>query len=299
MEVFRKEVVKFSNPTPTDLQKGKASIMSSLKLGVEVVSAHNLMPKDGQVSSNHFVELHFDGQRFRSTIKAKDLNPVWNENFYFNISDPSSLSNLHLDAYVYRDIKVKGTSSRSVLGKVRLTERSFAVPYVDAVVFHYPLEKKQGMFSRVKGELALIVYLTDEPTLKSFSNLLPTIGPSARQDQLASQTTQPQVQVSNPTPTTAPVSNDRAVSSRTNQDQQRSSTTMSQELAKYSAHGIISYEIPKTIQMLPASSQEPVDFALKEIGPYLGRGQVVRGDFMRLADKPAELSRCSTFSYVL
>ncbi|RWR91819.1 FT-interacting protein 1 [Cinnamomum micranthum f. kanehirae] len=259
--------------------------MSNLKLGVEVVSAHNLMPRDGQESSNHFVELHFDGQRFRSTVKAKDLNPVWNENFYFNISDPSSLFDLHLDAYVYSDIKVKGTRSRSVIGKVRLTERSFVVPHADAVVVHYPLEK-HGMFSRVKGELALSVYLTDEPTLKSFSNLTPAIGLSTRWDLLASQTTRPQLHVSNPTPTTPPVSNDRAESSCTNQNQQHSSMTMPQELVKYSGHGIKSVP-PKTIQMYPASSQEPVDYTVKEISPYLGRGQVVRGGFMRLADKPA------------
>ncbi|RWR91816.1 C2 calcium-dependent membrane targeting [Cinnamomum micranthum f. kanehirae] len=255
--------------------------MSNLKLGVEVVSAHNLMPRDGQVSSNHFVELHFDGQRLRSTIKAKDLNPVWNENFYFNISDPSSLSNLHLDAYVYRDIKVKGTSSRSVLGKVRLTERSFAVPYADAVVFHYPLEKKQGMFLRVKGELALIVYLTDEPTLKSLSNLTPAIDGTYLQARPPDLNFMSQIQLQ-----PHPVSNDRAESSCTNQNQQHSSMTMPQELVKYSGHGIKSVP-PKTIQMYPASSQEPVDYTVKEISPYLGRGQVVRGGFMRLADKPA------------
>ena len=71
--------------------------MRNLKLGVEVVSAHNLAPKDGQGSSNAFVELHFDHQRFRTTVKDKDLDPVWNESFYFNISNPENLSNLTLD----------------------------------------------------------------------------------------------------------------------------------------------------------------------------------------------------------
>lgn len=45
--------------------------MSNLKLGVEVVGAHNLLSKDGQGSSSPFVELHFDGQKFRTTIKEK------------------------------------------------------------------------------------------------------------------------------------------------------------------------------------------------------------------------------------
>ncbi|RWR91833.1 C2 calcium-dependent membrane targeting [Cinnamomum micranthum f. kanehirae] len=249
--------------------------MNSLKLGVEVVSAHNLMPEDGKGTSNHFVELHFDGQRLRTaltTIREKDRDPVWKEAFYFNISDPSSLPNLHLDAYVYRNIKVKGNSSRSILGKVHLTDRSF-VPAADADISHYPLEKP-STFSRVtvKGELALIVYLTDDPTLKL--------------DLLASQTTQPQVHVPNPMPTTAPVSNDGAEPGSTNQNQQHSSTPMSQELVKYSPHGT-KFEPPKTIQIYPASSPEPVDCRLKEISPYLGRGQVVGSRFMGLADMPA------------
>nr|KYP67279.1 Rabphilin-1 [Cajanus cajan] len=71
--------------------------MNNFKLGVDVVSAHNLLPKDGQGSSNAFVELYFDGQKFRTTIKERDLNPVWNESFYFNISDPSNLHYLTLD----------------------------------------------------------------------------------------------------------------------------------------------------------------------------------------------------------
>ncbi|XXG85198.1 hypothetical protein AAC387_Pa11g0324 [Persea americana] len=258
--------------------------MNSLKLGVEVVSAHNLMPEDGRGTSNHFVELHFDGQRLRTaltTIREKDLDLVWKEVLYFNISDPSSLSNLHLDAYVYSE--TKGTRSRSQLGKARLTEKSFVIPYADAVVSRYRLEKKHVMSSSVKGELALIVYLIDDQTLKSCSNLLPAIDPSARPDLLASQTTQPEVHVLNPIPTTAPVSNNRAESICTNQ--QHSSTTMSQELVKYSPHGIKS-EPPKTIQMYPSSSLEPVDCTLKEISPYLGRGQVVGSHVMRLADKP-------------
>ncbi|RWR91829.1 LOW QUALITY PROTEIN: C2 calcium-dependent membrane targeting [Cinnamomum micranthum f. kanehirae] len=242
--------------------------MSSLKLGVEVVSAHNLIPRDDQGSSNHFVEIRFDRQVFHTTIKEKDLNPVWNEHFYFNISEPSSLFDHHLDACVYSE--TKGTRSRSQLGKARLTAKSFVVPYADAVVSRYPLEKKHVMSSSVKGELALIVYLIDDQTLKSSSNVLPLIDPSARPDLLASQTTQ--------------VSNNRAESICTNQNQQHSSTTMSQVL--YSPHEIKS-KPPKTIQMYPSSSQEPVDCTLKEISPYLGRGQVVGSHVVRLADKPA------------
>ncbi|MBA0680623.1 hypothetical protein Goari_012312, partial [Gossypium aridum] len=137
--------------------------MSNLKLGVDVVSAHNLLPKDGQGSSSAFVELYFDGQKYRTTIKEKDLNPVWNESFYFNISDPSMLHFHTLEAFVYNNIR--GTNTRAFLGKVCLTGTSF-VPYSDAVVLHYPLEKR-GIFSRVRGELGLKVYITDDPSIKS------------------------------------------------------------------------------------------------------------------------------------
>ncbi|KAL0329784.1 UNVERIFIED_CONTAM: protein QUIRKY [Sesamum radiatum] len=113
--------------------------VGNLKLGVDIVSAHNLLAKDGQGSSSAFVELYFDGQRYRSTIKEKDLNPVWNETFYFNISDPSILHCLTLDAYIYNH--VKATQSRAFLGKVSINGTSF-VPYSDAVVLHYPLEKR-------------------------------------------------------------------------------------------------------------------------------------------------------------
>ncbi|KAL8101909.1 hypothetical protein AgCh_033706 [Apium graveolens] len=99
--------------------------MNNLKLGVDVASAHNLLPKDGQGSSSAYVELYFDGQRYRTTIKEKDLSPVWDESFYFNISDPSNLQNLTLEAYIYNNIK--DAQSHLFLGKVSIT----SVPPVD------------------------------------------------------------------------------------------------------------------------------------------------------------------------
>ncbi|KAJ1381297.1 C2 domain [Sesbania bispinosa] len=134
--------------------------MSNLKLGVEVVGAYDLMPKDGQGSCSAFVEFHFDGQKFRTTTKDNDLNPIWNETFYINITDPSKLPNLTLDARVYH--YNKSNSSMVFLGKVRLKGTSF-VPYSDALLFHYPLKKK-FIFSRFKGGLGLKVFVTDDPS---------------------------------------------------------------------------------------------------------------------------------------
>ncbi|XP_028770362.1 FT-interacting protein 7-like [Neltuma alba] len=252
--------------------------MSDLKLGVEVVGAHNLVPKDGQGSSSAFVELHFDGRKFRTTTKEKDLNPTWNEIFYFNISDPSKLPNLALDAFVYHH----NTSSKHFLGKVRLTATSF-VPCSDAVVFHYPLERKD-IFSRVKGELGLKVFVTDDPSIKS-ADPLPVTEPSINTDQ---HTTEGE----------APVSFTRSVlnafSRKKNEvrhtfhsiadskqaQQQNSSSSAAPQPTK--GHGR-----NETNSGLAASkaayvfAPSPVDYALKETSPFLGGGQVVGGRVIR------------------
>ncbi|XP_058082214.1 FT-interacting protein 3 [Magnolia sinica] len=270
--------------------------MSNLKLGVEVVSAHNVMPKDGQGSSNSFVELHFDHQRFRTTVKEKDLNPVWNEHFYFNISDPQSLPNLTLEAYVYCDNKA--TNTKSFLGRVCLTGTSF-VPYADAVILHYPLEKR-SIFSRVKGELGLKVYLTDDPMLRSSNNPFPAVDSFPGSDRLPNQT-ESQAHVGNPTTTSH--LNDKAESRHTfyhlpNQQHQQpqqqqqqhhpshhSSMGMSHEQVQHLASEMKS-EQPKIVRMYSASSQQPADYTIKETSPFLGGGQIVGGRVMR-SDKPS------------
>ncbi|MFS7938494.1 putative C2 domain-containing protein [Helianthus anomalus] len=137
--------------------------MSNLKLGVEVHRAHGLMAKDGQGSASPFVELQFDRQKFQTTVKEKDVNPYWNETFYFKISDPNNMSNLTLDACVYN--RNEGNDSQSFMGKVHINGTSF-VAYSDASVFHYPLEKR-SIFSHVKGELDLKVFITDNPSVRS------------------------------------------------------------------------------------------------------------------------------------
>ncbi|KAJ4950901.1 hypothetical protein NE237_027733 [Protea cynaroides] len=254
--------------------------MSSLKLGVEVVSAHDLMAKDGEGSASSFVELHFDNQKFRSTVKEKDLNPVWNETFYFNITDPTNLQNLTLDAYVYNNNKA--THSRSFLGRVRLNGTSF-VPYSDAVVLHYPLEKR-GILSRVKGELGLKVYVIDDPSIRS-SNPLPAVESFLNTNSRASEA-QSQQEVPNSIPN--PFSNDKAESRHTfhhlpkeHNHQQHFTTTATQQ-PYYSADEMRAEpQQPKIVRMYSASSSQPFDYALKETSPFLGGGQIVGGRVIR------------------
>ncbi|XP_010473804.1 PREDICTED: FT-interacting protein 1-like [Camelina sativa] len=145
--------------------------MSNLKLGVEVISAR-LKPRDDYGGVNAFVELRFDDQKVKSSTKIDDSSPVWNEKFFFNISETEDLSNLFLEAYVYNKTS---SITKSCLGKIRILGTAF-LPYSEAVGWPYPLEKeKWSMFSFAAasgGELALKVFVTDNPSPK-VPNLIP------------------------------------------------------------------------------------------------------------------------------
>lgn len=250
--------------------------MSNLKLGVEVVGAHDLVPKDGQGSSSAFVELHFDHQRFRTTTKEKDLNPVWNESFYFNILDPNNLSNLTLEACVYNHSK--NNNSKSFLGKVCLTGTSF-VPYSDAVVLHYPLEKRHFL-SRVKGELGLKVFVTDDPSIKS-SNPLPPIDTSLNTDSFPNHGHQPQ-QSKLPNFVSNLLSNEKSETRHRFRsipaEKKSAPPPVTQPTPNYGMQEMkAESQASKVVQMFSGPSSQPVDYSLKETSPFLGGGQIIGG----------------------
>ncbi|GAA0166632.1 transferase [Lithospermum erythrorhizon] len=253
--------------------------MNNLKLGVDVVSAHNLLPKDGQGSSSALVELYFDGQRFRTTIKEKDLDPVWNESFYFNISDPSNLHNLALDAYIYNNNK--STHSRAFLGKVSISGTSF-VPHSDSVVLHYPLEKR-GIFSRVRGEVGLKVYITDDPSIKSSM-------PKAAEEEnhLHGESHR------NENSTTLSVSKAEVrhtfhhLPNPNHPQQQQDQNQLPFGSMRAPANRYMTDEVKapepvpaRLVRMHSTSASQPADYALKETSPYLGGGRVVGGRVIR------------------
>ena len=253
--------------------------MNNFKLGVDVVSAHNLLPKDGQGSSSAFVELYFDGQKFRTAIKERDLNSVWNESFYFNISDPSNLHYLKLDVFVYSH--AEATNSSSLLDKVSLAGTSY-VPYSDAVVLQYPLEKR-GIFSHVRGEIGLQVYVTNDPTIKSSTPVpavesMPTNTPSLTHAEVHSP----------PNAMTNTLSNEKVEPRHTlhhlpntnNHRHQHHSSGFADThyVTKYEDDEMKSEPQPmKLVRMHSATSVQPVDYALKETSPFLGGGRVVGG----------------------
>ncbi|KAG8043966.1 hypothetical protein GUJ93_ZPchr0458g22830 [Zizania palustris] len=241
------------------------------------------MPKDGQGSASACVELTFDGQRFRTTVKDKDLNPVWNECFYFNVSDPSNLPELALEAYVY-NVNKSIDGSRSFLGKVRIAGTSF-VPYPDAVVMHYPLEKR-GMFSRVKGELGLKVYITDDPSIKS-SNPLPAmdpvsnIPPPTAAEQIAADITGTNLNTSQEH--RAEVKTLHTIAKEVHhQHHGHPPASFAEQPSKYVVNQMKpESQPPKMVRMYSAASQQPMDYAIKETRPLLGGGQVVGGRVIR------------------
>ena len=256
--------------------------MNNLKLGVEVADAHDLVAKDGQGSSSTFVELQFDGQRFRTTTKDKDLSPVWNEIFYFNITDPSMLPNLTLDACVYHYNKSSGT--KVLLGKVRLTGTSF-VTYSDAVLLRYPLEKK-GFFSRIKGEIGLKAFVTNDPSIRA-SNPLPAMDYFANTDHNPAQDQTP-LPFPDPILKNIPIKKTETrhtfhnlPKSNKGEKQQSSPAAAAMPNVTFGMHEMKSAQPAAKVAHAFAGSASPIDHAVKETSPVLGGGKVVGGRVIR------------------
>ncbi|KAL1546642.1 Multiple C2 domain and transmembrane region protein 10 [Salvia divinorum] len=132
------------------------------KLVVEVVAAHNLMPKDGEGSSSPFVEVEFENQRLRTQVKHSDLNPVWHEKLVFHVSDVADLPYRTVDVNVFNERRSNNT--RNFLGKVRVSGSSVVREGQEALQLH-TLDKR-SLFSHVRGELSLKLYLSTKAEVK-------------------------------------------------------------------------------------------------------------------------------------
>ncbi|XP_057964550.1 multiple C2 domain and transmembrane region protein 10 [Malania oleifera] len=132
---------------------------SKEKLVVEVVAAHNLMPKDGEGSSSPFVEVEFENQRRRTQVKYKDLNPIWNEKLVFHIKDVADLPYRAIQVSVFNE--KRSSNSRNFLGKVSISGSAITRETDDQginVQLH-SLEKR-SLFSHIRGEMSLKLYLS-------------------------------------------------------------------------------------------------------------------------------------------
>lgn len=132
------------------------------KLVVEVVAAHNLMPKDGEGSSSPFVEVEFENQRQRTQVKMRDLNPVWNEKLVFHVNDAADLPYRTIEVNVFNE--KRSNTSRNFLGRARVSGSSIAKEG-EEIAQLYTLDKR-SLFSHVRGELSLKIYLSTTEQVK-------------------------------------------------------------------------------------------------------------------------------------
>ncbi|CAI9761331.1 unnamed protein product [Fraxinus pennsylvanica] len=139
---------------------------SKEKLVVEVVAAHNLMPKDGEGSSSPFVEVEFENQRQKTQVKYRELNPVWNEKLVFHVKDVADLPYRTIEVNVFNERR--SSNSRNFLGKVRVSGSSIAKEGEEMAQL-YMLDKR-SLFSHVRGEISLKLYLSTKEEVKQAIN---------------------------------------------------------------------------------------------------------------------------------
>ncbi|KAD4584335.1 hypothetical protein R6Q59_036733 [Mikania micrantha] len=165
--------------------------MSKQKLVVEVLGAHNLMPKDGEGSSSAFVEVEFEGQRQRTQVKYKDLNPVWNEKLVFHVNDVADLPYRTIELNVFNE--KRSNSSRNFLGKVRVSGTGIAHREDDANPQLHTLDKR-SLFSHVRGEITFKLYLSDKEQVTGSGEPVVSGGVSKKTKKFQQQTTNTVVQ---------------------------------------------------------------------------------------------------------
>ncbi|GLT37052.1 hypothetical protein SLA2020_113900 [Shorea laevis] len=134
-----------------------------MKLVVEVVDAHDLMPKDGQGSASPFVEVDFQNQLSKTRTVPKNLNPVWNQKLVFHFDQPQNCTHQFIQVSVYNERRP--IPGRNFLGRVRIP-CSNIVRKGEEVYQSFQLENK-WFFSPVKGEIGLKVYISPESETKS------------------------------------------------------------------------------------------------------------------------------------
>ncbi|XP_061348862.1 FT-interacting protein 1-like isoform X2 [Gastrolobium bilobum] len=141
-----------------------------MKLVVEVINAHDLMPKDGEGSSSPFVEVDFENQLSRTRTVPKNLNPTWNHKLVFHLDATKPYHRQTIEVSVYNERRP--IPGRNFLGRVRIP-CSNIVKEGEEVYQIFPLEKK-WFFSSVKGEIGLKIYIASESKPKDISPIFPS-----------------------------------------------------------------------------------------------------------------------------
>ncbi|CAN8295685.1 unnamed protein product [Cochlearia groenlandica] len=234
------------------------------KLVVEVVGAHNLIPKDGEGSSSPFVEVDFENQRLRTQVKRKDLNPIWNEKLVFHVIDINDLRYKSLEISVFNE--KRSSNSRNFLGKVRVSGSSVGSEG-ESVVQLYTLEKR-SLFSHVRGEISVKHYVTT--TAENGENIRRVNGSSGSKKSKKVQNLSPSMAIQQQQQIALHNQN------RGNQQQNQQNGQIQRMLPFYPNQGEIK---PLVITALPGPipgpgpamySNGPSEFSLKETNPRLG-----------------------------
>ncbi|XP_050385201.1 FT-interacting protein 1 [Argentina anserina] len=135
-----------------------------MKLVVQVVDAHDLMPKDGEGSASPFVEVDFVNQLSRTKTVPKNLNPIWDQKLVFDINQTENFHHETIEVSVYNERRVP-IPGRHFLGRVRIP-CSNIVKKGEEAYQRFQLEKK-WFLSSVKGDIGLKIYISPESESKS------------------------------------------------------------------------------------------------------------------------------------
>lgn len=173
---------------------------------VEVVDANDLMPKDGEGSASSFVEVDFDSQLSRTKTVPKNLNPIWNQKLFFNF-DETKNHHPAIEISVYNERRP--IPGKNFLGRVRIP-CSNIVKKGEEAYQRLQLERK-WLFSSVKGEIGLKIYLSPESKPKSPAPSSP-LKPAEAPHSSPPQPPEPRISISSP----PPLPNNPPISENTN-----------------------------------------------------------------------------------
>jgi len=120
------------------------------QLLVEVISARDLLAKDRRTgSSDPFCEVSLGDETYKTEIVSRDLNPVWNEEFYFEVENESQELNVAI-----WDWNLIGSSEFLGMVAVPLKEVLDGISREQ----NYKLQPRPGKKDETKGEIRLRIH---------------------------------------------------------------------------------------------------------------------------------------------
>nr|CAD1818759.1 unnamed protein product [Ananas comosus var. bracteatus] len=227
---------------------------NNLKLGVEVVSAHDLLPGDGDGTVTTFVELSFDGQRHRTAVRDHDLNPYFNERFFFTVSAPSSLPSLASTP--------PSSTSTAPPSPDPSSAASASPPLPSPCPLRFPRPLLPSREARWRQRRRGLLPHSRRAGAQSVPHRRPVgsaLGQNLRQDQFADIPPEPDMSTFF-----------SLFRSQQRQQQRSDQAPPSRVMRMFSS----------------VSSRQPAEFQIKETSPALGGGRIVRGRVVVPGDKP-------------